>query len=498
MPLPKNWLVDRATKGITNLTSSPYRALAEKLGYDMTLLPPIDIEPTGIPEGVSAGILSEIGGLIGSPLGLLPLIMNYYSSGIGRLHQQEATKVYTPERLRPNDIFTLIFRGAIPEDAIEKWYKDLLDQGWTPHRIDAMREAIRPILSLGEIGDLYRRGEFGKDVEATDEAIRRITSLGYSEDDAREIVKLFFYIPPATDMIRMVVREAWRDDVAELFETDEGYEGLPFDTFAKAGVSPEWLRAYWRSHWELPSLRQGFEMLHRGVIDFEALGTLLRVQDVMPYWRDKLTAIAYTPLTRVDVRRMYKLGVLDDTGVLKAYHDIGYNDTNALLMLEFTKEYVNTDEPTIEDEVKELTRAQVLAGYRELVIDRETASQWLQDLTYPSGLADFFLMLEDIKEAERQVKDELSFIGKAYGLGTMTREEMIDRLGKLNLPSAKSDYYTEKFDRDRVTKAQRPSVADIKAWYKSKLIDSEEFADEMSLEGFSDYYISKYMEQIKG
>ena len=52
-------------------------------------------------------------------------------------------------------------------------------------------------------------------------------------------------------------------------------------------------------------------MLHRGVIDTAELDMLLRAQDVMPFWRDRLTAIAYRPLTRVDVRRMYKQGVLN-------------------------------------------------------------------------------------------------------------------------------------------------------------------------------------------
>jgi len=469
------------------IKATPKELMEFKLGDEVSDYAPSSVRMTSV-----------AGAVTGAPLGFFPLFGNAFSAGVGQIQTLATQKEYETARLSPQDIFTMLFRGIISETELPLWLQDLREQGLSYERIEKLEEVVRPILNLGEIRDLYLRGEFGKDVVATKEATRRITSLGYSEEDAEEIIKLFFYIPPATDMIRMVVREAWRDDVAKLFETDEGYEGLPFDTFAKAGVSPEWLRAYWRSHWVLPSVGQAFEMLHRGVIDLETLQTLLRVQDVMPYWRDKLTAIAYTPLTRVDVRRMYKLGVLDDRGVLKAYTDIGYNAENAQLMLDFTKEYVNTTEPTIEDEVKELTRAQILTGYRDLVIDRETASQWLQDLTYPPGLADFFLVLEDLKEAERQAKEELAFIGKAYALGTMTREEMIDRLGKLDLPGAKNDYYTERFDRDRITKAQRPTIADIKAWYKGKLIDNDEFADEMALEGFSDYYISKYMEQIKG
>ncbi|GAH79863.1 unnamed protein product, partial [marine sediment metagenome] len=72
----------------------------------------------------------------------------------------------------------------------------------------------------------------------------------------------------------------------------------------KKGLSKEWSERYWAAHWNLPSPQQGFEMLHRGVINVSELNMLLRALDVMPFWRDKLTAIAFRRLTRVDIRRM--------------------------------------------------------------------------------------------------------------------------------------------------------------------------------------------------
>ncbi|MBA7701041.1 hypothetical protein ES703_109772 [subsurface metagenome] len=147
---------------------------------------------------------------------------------MGQIQTMAAQKEYKTARLSSQDIFTMLFRGIITETELPIWLQDLREQGLSNERIEMLKEVVRPILSLGEIGDLYRRGEFGKDEVATDEATRRITSLGYTEDDATEIIKLFFYIPPATDMIRMVVREAWRDDIAELFGTDAEYENLPF------------------------------------------------------------------------------------------------------------------------------------------------------------------------------------------------------------------------------------------------------------------------------
>ncbi|GAJ02949.1 unnamed protein product, partial [marine sediment metagenome] len=123
-----------------------------------------------------------------------------------------------------------------------------------------------------------------------------------------------------------------------------------------------WAERYWAAHWSLPSPQQGFEMLHRGVIGFDDLNMLLRALDVMPFWRDKLVEIAYRPLSRVDVRRMFKLGVLDVKGVRKAYTDIGYNPYNADLMTEFTIEYVK-------EAPKKISTTDALSAYKNHLIE---------------------------------------------------------------------------------------------------------------------------------
>ncbi len=151
--------------------------------------------------------------------------------------------------------------------------------------------------------------------------------------------ELAYQIPPVADIITMAVREAFTPAIAARFGQ---YQDLPpafVEWVGKKGLGKEWAERYWAAHWSLPSPQQGFEMLHRGVIGEADLNMLMRALDIMPFWRDKLIQIAYRPLSRVDVRRMFALGVLDVSGVRKAYTDIGYNDYNANLMTEFTIRY---------------------------------------------------------------------------------------------------------------------------------------------------------------
>ena len=130
--------------------------------------------------------------------------------------------------------------------------------------------------------------------------------IGIHPDYFEMYKELSNVIPPVSDIITMAVREVFTPEIAERFGQYEDFPEPLEDWAGKKGLSKEWAERYWAAHWSLPSATQGFSMLHRGVIDQTELNMLLRAQDVMPFWRDKLTQIAYRPLTRVDVRRMYK------------------------------------------------------------------------------------------------------------------------------------------------------------------------------------------------
>jgi len=165
---------------------------------------------------------------------------------------------------------------------------------------------------------------------------RELRKIGIHPNYIPLYKELAYPIPPVADIITMAVREAFTPTIAARFGQ---YEDLPSEYVSwvgKKGLSREWAERYWAAHWSLPSITQGFEMFQRGVISRDDLYLLLRALDVMPFWRDKLMQISYVPLTRVDIRRMYALGVLSVNEITRAYKDIGYNDENAARLTVFT------------------------------------------------------------------------------------------------------------------------------------------------------------------
>jgi hypothetical protein len=217
-----------------------------------------------------------------------------------------------------------------------------------------------------------------------------LRDLGWSDDKIEAWKFLTLAFPGVQDIIRFAVREVYSPEIAERFGQFEDFPTRALEDASKVGISDEVLRKYWAAHWDLPSAGQGFEMLHRGVITESDLELLLRALDVMPFWRDKLTAISWNVPTRVDIRRFYDLGVIDDARLRELYQMFGYHGADLDNIVEFTKRYVNREKTVTE---KELTKAEIIKGVKKGVISWDEGVSLLKDLDYGADTADFILAI---------------------------------------------------------------------------------------------------------
>ncbi|GAH80833.1 unnamed protein product, partial [marine sediment metagenome] len=179
--------------------------------------------------------------------------------------------------------------------------------------------------------DLYLRGILNKP-----SLFHRLRQLGYTDTRIEEMIQTYPAIPGPGDLFRLVAKEAFEPDIVKYYGYDEEFPAEQVKWLKAQGITEDWARKYWYAHWEPPSIQAGYEMLHRGVIDARELFDLYRTVEIPPFWRDKLTKIAYNPFTRVDVRRMHKAGVLSEAELLRAYMDVGYDAEKAGKMTEFT------------------------------------------------------------------------------------------------------------------------------------------------------------------
>ena len=299
------------------------------------------------------------------------------------------------------------------------------------------------------------------------------------------------YYPPVADIITMAVREVFTPAIAARFGQYEDFPPELEEWGIKKGLSKEWSERYWAAHWALPSTTQGFEMLHRGVIDQSELNMLLRAQDVMPYWRDKLTQIAYRPLTRVDVRRMYREGVLDEAGVYEAYLDHGYSEDNAQKMTEFTIRQ------TLSAQAK-FTSTNVIAAFTKRMINRSEARSLLADLGIQGDNISYIIDRAEYKRLWALTESRIAGIKNLYKKGVYDENAARSQLLQLNLPSDEVDVLFEQWWYEKVGElAPTWTKAETLKFAVAGTISKARARDELKRMGYDDEHVNIYLGTIE-
>lgn len=319
----------------------------------------------------------------------------------------------------------------------------------------------------------------------------RLRKIGIHPDYFPLYEELAYQIPPVADIITMAVREAFTPDIAAKFGQ---YEDFPKDleTWAgKKGLSAEWSMRYWAAHWNLPSPLQGFEMLHRGVIDIPELNMLLRALDVMPFWRDKLTAIAYRRLTRVDIRRMYKQGVLDEKQVFESYLEHGYNPENAQRMTEFTiRQTLAT--------LSKFSSGDIVKAFTTRMISRSEAISLLDMLGIKREDGNYIISTAEYKRQWAFTDQQISGIRNLYKKRVYDENKTRDKLSRLNLPSEQINVLMEQWLYEKIEELDATwTTAQTLVFLKKGFITGERARRELELNGYDNEHIDIYIRNIQ-
>lgn len=319
----------------------------------------------------------------------------------------------------------------------------------------------------------------------------RLRKIGIHPDYFPLYEELAYQIPPVADIITMAVREAFTPDIAAKFGQ---YEDFPKDleTWAgKKGLSKEWSQRYWAAHWNLPSPQQGFEMLHRGVISVDELNMLLRALDVMPFWRDKLTDIAYRRLTRVDIRRMYKQGVLDEKEVYESYLEHGYTPKNAERMSEFTiRQTLAT--------LSKFTSGDIVKAFANRTISRSEAMSLLDMVGIRREDANYIISTAEYKRQWAFTDQQIAGIRNLYKKRVYDENQTRDKLAKLNLPSDQINVLMQQWHYEKVEELDATwTTAQTLTFLKKGFITIDRARKELYLNGYDDEHISVYIKNVQ-
>jgi hypothetical protein len=370
-------------------------------------------------------------------------------------------------------------------------------------------------------------------------------STGLKSSEVDLYMGLVKPIPGAGDLVRFGIREAYSDAVSAKFGYDADYPPGFEQDMGRLGYDPVWAKRFWRAHWDLPSPTMGYEMLHRGIIDSATLDLLLRVLDYPQYWREKLTQLSYNPLTRVDTRRIFHLGLIDRNQVKRNYLDLGYNEqkaewltqfaetleeddgssriaahktvTTSMILSAYSKAILTQSEattrlqalgykdddialmlaledaknviehtPDFEKEYRSDIKGLVERAYSKRILDRPTAIQILETAGISDKEADYALTVDDLIKSEQYQERMLTRIQKFYTERVYSRQDVVAQLGQLNVAGAMQTELLAEWDVDRENRTGHLSRSQYDDLYYLKVIDLDTYKEKMRQLGYTE------------
>lgn len=439
------------------------------------------------------------GGLISSTLGPFLLLLQYEiqrSVEQGRWDPQTAAAVYF------RVLSTAEALGKTPTEVLNLIISDVQDLGWSSERFYAFLDAAATRLDDIELVRLRIRDDI-----TDDEYKNLMYELGFFPERADLKRKAARYYPSPSDLVRFQAREVYEPAMVARYGLMAEIEALQRDAFYKAGMDDDVIDDYWKAHWEHASFTQATEMLHRGLLtptgiapstpttraawqarDAEgeqALYDWYRVVEIPPFWRELLTGISYSPLTRVDVRRMHKLGVLDRNATYTAYRRHGFDDHDAELMTVWTEKY-NAQED------RDLSRTDVLKAYREGKILRAEAESRLADLDYGPNEIDILLAEAGTAALTEYRALTVANLRNVYYLELRSKGHVSGELAKVGYSADDIPLIYELWDASKPVSITLPSRTDLGKFLSAGVIDVWTWVDEMRKHGYSDTYIEWY------
>jgi len=362
--------------------------------------------------------------------------------------------------------------------------KQMYDQGWTEDQLHVaeMASEIRP--GIAENLALLWRGKINPTEFAT-----RLNAEGVNASAVAEYQELGRSIPGPGDLVRFALREAWRDDIAGQWGYDQGQPAAFKEWMSKQGYGPEWAQAFWRSHWEIPSITMLFEMFQRGVLTQEQLVEGLKINDLAPGWIPHLQKISYNLLTRVDVKRALRYGLMDPGRVLTEYQHQGYTPGDAAILRDIAiKETI--------DETSGLTQASIVAAYKKRRLSRSEATSMLASIGTMADVAAFQLEQADLDVADGLLDKKIALVQKRFVQGLISENDATIELSQLGVGGDESRVYLDTWKLSLQTTSKRPSRANLDSFFEQGTISSATYRSEMSLLGYDVTYIGWYLSSL--
>lgn len=408
-----------------------------------------------------------------------------FGAGSGDVISKTLNRIFQARIVTERDLVRMRTKGQITQDDFESLMKYC---GYAPVNANALLASYPDQLSTTEALVLWHRykdepeNALGINREWLD---KRLTQAGIDKRVLDETIEANRPVPLLQDIITFAVRDVFEKEAAELAGL---FQGMPDDYLKEAkkrGLSESDARLYWGAHWSLPGINHVYEMLHRlypgsgysTTFTDDDMDTFFNLADIAPGFRERLKAISYSPLTRVDIRRIYAMGLWGDGQAAKArlireYRQIGYAPDNAAILADFTIQSYGAGR-------KRFTRSQIESFYINKIWEDQSAKKAETELLkigYDPDQAKLILRMADLKHIDAEEKAKIEAIREQWINGIIeTEAELHTKLIAVPLEQSKVASLMKQFEAEKTKRQSRLTRADVQTLYREGIISEKEF-----------------------
>lgn len=363
-----------------------------------------------------------------------------------------------------------------------------------------------------------------------DEFKSLMRNYGWLESGEADLVRqMHEWLPPPSDLIRFAVKDVFLPDklgrsqmlveygqqinLKELFAA-QGIGKLSIRTEDGRTITEDMGECAWLAHYHNISPTQAFTMLHRlrpdrvqrfaftdtqgqqvvpGPVNIDIVRRMLREDDYNPFWRDRLAAISHRVVTRVDARRIYKVGgygpVLGMAGfdavaggghipsgvaereLAENYRDLGYlkDDADRLAYFTATDRDLTISRPAVNRQ-KTLLCQMYTAG----TIDRDELVKRLEPLMQSKPAAELMADNCDMEFRVKRTQAAVRAIKVAYLRGMTSSTQADAELIRLQIPGDRREDYLRLWQLELKARQKEVTADRFCSWYGSGLIGKGE------------------------
>lgn len=393
--------------------------------------------------------------------------------------------------LDPQSMVTAMFRGLQTQD---ETVANLFQHGFEPENAARLIETAHRPLDFGQIRTLYWRGKLSEAQVA-----ERLKALGVKDADLEHYTTLWRPSDPFTgevpsfqDVIQMAVRDVFDPVAVARYGLDAGYPDEVSQFADILGYGDYWAKKYWAAHWQMPGFATARRMLFMSdSFDTTDMRRLLRYADYPPGLVEPMMDATYNPLSRVDIRRMYDLGVMGTAELRSAYQRIGYNDRDADYMVEFTIAYT-------QEEKVATAKTQILRALRDWLITEQETLDYLLRIGMDSRKASETVGEALIQRALDAEIEEVQTLRVRYNKGLDDVSVVANKLGALNYSNERIQAILRSFELGRQRSERTPSRANLDTFLRKGIIDSARYMVEMAKMGYSGEHAAWFLASAQG